>query len=181
MKKLTKIFVSEKSFNSEEHYDIIYSNNTFVKLLLSEGTSIDKIHDDAVYSYYVDYYDQEMKKGNFSRFVIESKWDSNINSYILKGLEKIEAYNHLIYFKNMIAKVENLGKDSIDRLINSDYLGVNDLRDYLDDDLEFFMIDENIDEYNSKWLKNHPDLYALPFNQIYIEIEKFLGYKFTNY
>ncbi len=181
MDKLNKIFVSETAFHSPEYYDIVYSNTTFVKLLFSENVSHSLIHEDALYSYYVDFYDREMKQGNFSRFVIQSKWQERINNYVLKGLEKIEAYEHLIYFKNMILKVESLGTDNINRLVNSDGLEVNDLRNILDDDLEFFMIEENIDELNAKFLKKHKDLYALPFNKIYIEIEKFLGYKFTNY
>lgn len=181
MEKLTKIFVSETSYNSDEPYDIVYSNATFVKLLLREGVKLEQINEDAVLSYYVDFYDNEMKQGNFSRFVIESKWEVTIIDFILKGLKKIEAYKHLIYFKNMVAKVNRLGEANISRLINSDYLGVNDLRDELDNDLEYFMIEENIDELNAKFLKNNENLYALPFNQIYLEIEKTLGYKFTNY
>lgn len=180
-KKLNKIFVSEKSFYSENDYDIVYSNATFVKLLLSENTDVNKIHQDAVLSYYVDYYDSEIKKGNFSRFVINSKWDKNINSFIEKGLEKIEAYNHLIYFKNMISKVESLRPEKLKELLESDILGISPIKSYLDDDLEFFMIDECIDKLNSQWLKNHKDIYPLPFNKIYIELEEFLGYKFTNY
>ncbi|MBU0278825.1 hypothetical protein [Gemella sp. zg-1178] len=80
----------------------------------------------------------------------------------------------------MVARVNNLGQENIARLVESKGIEVNDLRDKIDD-LDFFMIEQNLDELSSDFLRNHKDLYALPFNQIYIEIEKFLGYKFTNY
>lgn len=181
MQKLNKIFISEAAFNSSQNYDIVYSNVTFVKLLLAEGVSLDKLHEDAVLSYYVDYYDQEVKKGNFSKYIMTSKWNEEINNFVMQGLEKIEAYHHLIYFKKMVEKVNSLGKDSIERLVNSKGIDVLDITSQLDDDLEFFLIEENIDELNAKFLRNHKNTYALPFNKIYLEIEKFLGYKFTNY
>lgn len=180
MKKLDKIFVSETAYYSPEKYDIVYSNSTFVKLLLSEGATFENLHDDAVMVYCLDIYEKEIKQGNFSNFVIKTKWNTKINHYIFEGLKKLEAYEHLIYFKQMQERVENLGKENIKRLITSDGLGVNDLRDKIDD-LEFFMIEQELDELTSKFLKNHPNLNHLPFNKIYLEIEKFLGYKFTNY
>lgn len=181
MGKLAKIYVAEKAFSSEDSYDIIYSNNTFIKLLISEGVNVEQLHRDALYSYYVDYYDQQMKIGNFSKFVIDSKWNKELNENILKGLLLIGAKENANYFTNMLNKVNSLGEETIKKLVSSDGLNVNEIRDYLDSDLEFFMLEENLDEYNSNWLKSHPDLEPLPFNKIYLEIEKFLGYKFTNY
>ncbi len=58
--------------------------------------------------------------------------------------------------------------------IRDRYFGPNATRDKLKND-DFFTMDENIIKLNSKWLKNHPQLFVCSIDEMYAEIENNLG------
>jgi len=180
MKKLIKIIVSENSFKDEEPYKIIGSNISVINVLREEGTEIDQIHDDAMLSYYVDFYLAQYNNGNFSQFVWNTKWSDELNDEIKIGLEKIGAIKHLALFNLQCEKVAQLSEEELNLFLESEYFGENKTRDLLKNDT-FFDIDENLIELNSQWLKNHKDLWVLSIDDMFEEIENFVGHKIEKY
>ena len=51
-----RIIISETAFNSENLQDVIHSNISVINLMREEGVNDDLIHEDAIMSYYLDYY-----------------------------------------------------------------------------------------------------------------------------
>jgi hypothetical protein len=174
--KLDGIFVSKNAFNSDDLYDIVYSNICVVNLLKEEGVKEGDICEEALISYYVDYYLAEYNNGNFSQFVYNSGWKAELNERIAKGLELIGAKENLKTFQTQSAKVDRTPKTELEAFFASEYFGNNAIRDSLDDD-SFFDLDEDIVLLNSKWLKTHKKLRVLPIDDIYSELEKFIGRK----
>ncbi|KPE50190.1 hypothetical protein [Chryseobacterium indologenes] len=174
--KLNKIIVSETSFNSTEPYDVIFSNISVVNLLEEEGSDIGNIHEDAVASYYVDYYLSQYRNGNFSQFVWNTGWSPQLNKVIKEGLKKMGAEKHLELFNEQSSKVEDLEEGELQKFLKSEYFGPNEIRDKLKNSA-FYSLEEDLVTLNSRWLKNHPDLLVLPIEEMFLELEKFIGRK----
>lgn len=176
MKKIEHIIVSNNAFNSEDPYDIIQSNISFLNVLLEEGAQEEWLNDDAFLSYYVDYYDSQYGNGNFSQFVWNSGYNASLNALVEKGLEKIGAVKHLAHFRKMLEEANKFSKEEMEEFLGGEYFGTNPLRDRLKND-EFYDIDEEIMELNSKWLRNHPSLKVLTIDEMFEFAEEFLGKK----
>nr|WP_199002949.1 hypothetical protein [Flavobacterium sp. ASV13] len=172
--KFNKILVSKNAFESSEPYDLINSNISVINLLREEDVNDDDLHEDALISYYVDYYVSQYKNGNFSQFVWNTNWNNELNILIEEGLKKMGATKHLELFRAQSQKVESLSKEELNHFFENEYFGPNATRDKLKND-DFFTMDENIIKLNSKWLKNHPQLFVCSIDEMYAEIENNLG------
>ncbi|AZB01637.1 DUF4375 domain-containing protein [Chryseobacterium joostei] len=174
--KQDKIIVSETSHNSSDPYDLILSNISVVNLLNEEGIDEENMHEDAVISYYVDYYLAQYSNGNFSQFVWNSGWSPELNKTIEEGLAKMGAKKHLELFQEQCLKVEQLEEGELEKYFKSQYFGPNKTRDKLKNS-SFFSLEEDLIELHSQWLKNHPDLKVLPIEEMFSELEKLVGRK----
>lgn len=172
--KFKNIIVSDKSYKSPDFYDIVYSNITVVNLLREEGVEDDLIHPDSLISYYIDYYLAQNNNGGFSQFVYNSGWNEALNAIIELGLESIGAVEHLKFFRTQKQVVESLSQEELNSFFESDYFGKNEIRDKLKNDA-YFDIDENLVDLNGKWLKHHSDLKVLTIDDMFKEIEKYIG------
>lgn len=174
--KPDKIIVSEASFKSNDPYDIINSNISVVNLLHEEGMEEENMFEDSITSYYIDYYVSQYKNGNFSQFVWNSGWSAELNRVIKEGLNKINAQKHLELFMEQSSKVEHLKEGELKNFLESEYFGPNNTRDYLNND-SFYLLEENLTQLHSQWLKSHPDLRVLSIDEMFSEMEKWLGKK----
>ncbi|MBV8326245.1 hypothetical protein [Chryseobacterium sp.] len=172
--KLNKIIVSDNAYNSNDPYDIIRSNISVVNLLAEEGVETENQHEDAVTSYYVDYYLWQYKNGNFSQFVWNSQWSPVVNGMIIKGLTKIGASKHLELFFEQSSKVESLQEGVLQKFLESDYFGSNVTRDQLNND-SFYNLEEDLIVLHSYWLKNHSDVQVLAVDDMFSALEKVVG------
>ncbi|KAB1229373.1 DMP19 family protein [Chryseobacterium viscerum] len=172
--KTDKIIVSEASYKSSDPYDIIRSNISVVSLLDEEGIEEENMHEDSITSYYVDYYISQYKNGNFSQFVWNSGWSIELNKIIEGGLKKIGAQKHLDLFLEQSSKVESLTKEELETFLENEYFGSNPTRDALKND-SFYSLEENLTELHAQWLKNHPDLKVLTIDDMFSELEKWVG------
>ena len=179
-KKLKKILVSENSFNDNDPYKVIASNISIINVLREEGIDFDELNDDAVISYYVDYYLTQMQNENFAKFIWNIGFANDILEQIATGLEKIEAEEHLAFFEEMCVKIESISDEELEAFLENDYLDSNEIVKLLQSE-DFKNIDENLVELNSNWLKNNPDLKPLNIESIFAEIEKFVGKKISKY
>lgn len=171
-----KILVSETAMNSENPQDVIHSNISIVNLMREEGVADELIHEDAIMSYYLDYYWAHNSQGSFAQFVHQSGWDKELNELIEEGLALIGAEKHLEYFQQQSKKVKLMSSVKLNKFIKGKFDGVNPVRDSLNNDA-FFELEENLIELNATFLKTHPDFEALPIDDIFSTLEEFVGHE----
>lgn len=171
-----RIIVSETAFTSENDQDIINSNISVINLMREEGVNDDLIHEDAIMSYYLDYYVSQYTEGNFAQFVYNSRWDKELNELIEEGLALIGAEKHLEFFQQQCKKVSLFSSVKLNKFLKGKLEGVNPVRDSLLNDT-FFELDENLVSLNSNFLKSHPDFQVLSVDEMFETLEEFVGHK----
>ena len=138
-----RIIISETAMNSENLQDVIHSNISVINLMREEGVNDDLIHEDALMSYYLDYYLSQYSEGNFAQFVYNSNWNKELNELIEEGLALIGAEKHLALFQQQSKKVRLMSSVKLNKFLKGKLEGVNPIRDLLNDDT-FFEIEENL-------------------------------------
>jgi len=171
--KFDKIIVSENAFKSAETTDIINSNIAIVNVMREEGIKDEDIHEDALLSYYLDYYTSQVHKSGFAQFVHHSKWTEDLNTILEKAFVKVGSQEHLDFFLAQTEKIDALTHKEFDGFLDQEF-GKSPVKAKLDDDT-YFEIPEGLVALNVAFLKNHPDLKVLPIETIYTELEKVIG------
>jgi hypothetical protein len=171
-----RIIVSESAMNSENGQDLIHSNISVINLMREEGVNDDLIHEDALMSYYLDYYYSQYATGNFAQFVHNSGWDKELNELLEEGLALIGAEKHLELFKQQSKKVKLMSSVKLNKFLKGKLEGVNPIRDLLNNDT-FFEIEENLVTLNANFLKSHPDFEVLSVDEMFAVLEEFVGHE----
>ena len=171
-----KIIISETAAASENPQDIINSNISVINLMREEKIDDDLIHEDALMSYYLDYYTSQCTEGNFAQFVYNSGWNKELNELIEEGLQLLGAEKHLALFKEQCKKVSLMSAVKRDKFFKSKLEGVNPIRDLLNNDT-FFEIEENLVHLNAAFLKSHPDTEVLSVDDMFASLEEFIGHE----
>lgn len=171
-----RIIVSETAFASENDQDIINSNISVINLMREEGVNDDLIHEDAIMSYYLDFYVSQYTEGNFAQFVYNSRWDKELNELIEEGLALIGAEKHLEFFQQQCKKVSLFSSVKLNKFLKGKLEGVNPVRDSLLNDT-FFELEENLVSLNANFLKSHPDFQVLSVDEMFETLEEFVGHK----
>lgn len=168
------ILISETAANSENPQDIINSNISVINLMREEKIDDDFIHEDALMSYYLDYYTSQYTQGNFAQFVYNSAWNKELNELIEEGLQLIGAEKHLELFQAQCKKVSLMSSVKLAKFLKGKFEGVNPIRDVLNNN-SFFELEENLVELNATFLKSHPDTQILPVEEIFTILEELSG------
>jgi hypothetical protein len=171
-----KIIISETAATSENPQDIINSNISVINLMREEKIDDDLIHEDALMSYYLDFYTSKYIQGNFAQFVYDSKWNKELNELIEEGLTLLGAEKHLELFKQNANKIRLMSNIKLDKFLKGKFEGVNPIRDLLINDT-FFEIDENLAQLNAEFLKSHPDTEVLTVDEMFAVLEEFVGHE----
>lgn len=171
-----RIIVSETAFNSENPQDVIHSNISVINLMREEGVDDELIHEDALTSYYLDFYYTQHLMGNFAQFVHHSGWNVELNELIREGLALIGAQKHLELFQQQAKKVKLMSSVKLNKFLKGKLEGVNPVRDALNTDA-FFEIEENLLTLNANFLKSHPDFEVLSVDDMFATLEKFVGHE----
>ena len=171
-----RIIVSETAFNSENLQDVIHSNISVINLMREEKIDDEFIHEDALMSYYLDYYYSQCVMGNFAQFVHSSGWSSELNELIEEGLALIGAQKHLELFQQQSKKVKLMSSVKLNKFLKGKLEGVNPVRDTLISDT-FFELDENLIALNADFLKTHPDTEVLSVDEMFEVLEEFVGHE----
>ena len=171
-----RIIVSETAFNNENLHGIIHSNISIINLMREEGVKDDLIHEDALMSYYLDYYWSQLSEGNFAHFVHQSGWDKELNELIEEGLALIGAEKHLELFQQQAKKVKLMSSVKLAKFLKGKLEGVTTVRDALNSDA-FFELEENLIDLNAQFLKTHPDFEVLSIDEIFATLEEFTGHE----
>jgi len=146
---INNIVISIESFHSENEYDIVSSNNQYITKLFQNNIEEDKISEDALKSYYVDYYLSHVLHNNFSEFIEDFYNKPKILYYIHAGLEALKAEEHLTLFQKVF--------------YSEDYEEEHDYHA----DFQEIQKRENLLHINHQWLLNHPHLIIM--NRDYID------------
>ena len=172
---MKNIIVSTESVNHSDEYELVYSNIDCLNRLFQAHILADEVSQDAMRSYYVDYYLSQMDNGGFTQFIYNSHWNSEAIRYVLEGLDSIKAVKNLVLFEQSAKVLDGFGIDKIRQYLEGTYFGTNEERDILSGfDDEFFALkkDEDLVHLNYLWLKNHPDLEILNDEEITAHIER---------
>ncbi|MEN2414690.1 DMP19 family protein [Flavobacterium mesophilum] len=176
MEEFGRILVSETANNSENSQDVIHSNISVINLMREEGVDDEFIHEDALTSYYLDYYWSQYTQGNFAQFVHNSGWNKDLNELIEEGLALIGAEKHLELFLEQSKKVRITSNIKLDKFLKGKLDGANPIRDSFNNNA-FFELEENLVELNANFLKTHPDFEALPVDDMFAVLEEFVGHE----
>ena len=169
------IVVSNVSFAGGGPQRIVVSNAAFVDALFAEHLTADEISQDALRSYFVQYYLAQMENGGFAQFVYNSDWDSNVVAKVRDGLRTIGARMHQAVFLEGIANVRQLGRAGLQEFLSRDYWGDNPVRDRLDAVTEQFAKASEVEDLaarNAAWLRNHPKLHVLTHDEMETEVRR---------
>ena len=152
------IIVSQESLQSLNKHDIVNSNIQYITKLFQHNVHEDKIYEDALKSYYVDYYYSHIICGSFENFIKEVQSKHTIQYYIKSGLEALKSKKHLELFTKAFQEEETSSKH---------YNELNNL---------FHEIQKNEDllTLNAQWLMNHPHLLSVKQDAIDLKIEEHL-------
>jgi hypothetical protein len=169
------VIVSKDSLESDDPYDIVWSNIRFINALLEEHFTHDELSQDALRSYYVDYYLAQVNNGGFSQFAYNSGWEENTIRYVREGLRAVGASQHFELFNQSASILDRIGLDGMDRFFESEYFGENKERDILNEyDDKFYDLSkrEDLVKLNSEWLKDLPNLVVMTTDEIKAEVER---------
>jgi hypothetical protein len=171
-----KIIISETAINSDNPQDVIHSNISVINLMREEGVDDDLIHEDAIMSYYLDYYTAQCTEGNFAQFVYNSAWDKELNELVEEGLALVGAQKHLELFQQQSKKVSLMSSVKLNKFLKGKLEGVNPTRDILNAQ-PFAAIEENLVVLNADFLRSHPDLEVLSVDDMFTVLEEFVGHE----
>ena len=169
------VVVSKSSLESDDPYDVVYSNITFLNALQSEHFAPTELSADAMRSYYVDYYLAQVNNGGFSQFVYNSGWAEDTIRCVREGLLAMGATQHYELFNQSASILDRLGPDGLERFFESEYFGDNEERDILNEfDDKFYDLSEREDliKLNADWLKGLPNLVVMTIDEMKEEVER---------
>lgn len=153
---LEQIVLSQESVNSDDAYDAIYCNIEFINNLLAEQVRYSEMCDEALKSYFVDYYLAQVNNGGFSQFVYNSNWDATLLALVEQGLADMQAKQHLELFKKAKQQVASLNEQQLAEFLNGTYFDSEAFIEKLDalaDEFAALNDQEDLIELNSAWIK----------------------------
>ncbi len=171
-----RIIISQNAATSEDPKDVINSNISVINLMREEKIDDELIHEDALMSYYLDYYATQYQQGNFSQFVYNSGWNTELNELIEEGLALIGAVKHLELFQQQAKKVRLISSVKLGKFLNGKLEGINPTRDLLNNNV-FFDLEENLTQLNADFLLAHPDTEVLSVEEMFSTLEEFVGHE----
>lgn len=171
-----RIIISETAANSENPQDVVNSNISVINLMREEKIDDDLIHEDALMSYYLDFYTSKYTEGNFARFVYDSGWNKELNELVEEALTLIGAEKHLALFQEQSRKLRLQSTIKLGKFLKGKFEGPNPFRDLLNNDL-FYELEENLAQLNAAFLKSHPDTEVLSVDEMFAALEEFVGHE----
>ncbi|HEY4618531.1 MAG TPA: hypothetical protein VIH09_10100 [Flavobacterium sp.] len=171
-----KIIISETAFKSDNLQDVIHSNISVINLMREEGIDDDLIHEDAIMSYYLDYYTAQCTEGDFAQFVYNSGWDKELNELIEEGLALVGAERHLEFFQQQSKKVRLMSSVKLNKFLKGRLEGVNPTRGLLNAQ-PFSAVEEDLVTLNANFLKSHPDFEVMSVDDMFAVLEEFIGHE----
>ncbi|MGO4455447.1 DMP19 family protein [Arthrobacter sp. RAF14] len=140
--------------------EVVDGNVTVVNAMYQELLGQAEIAEDALRSYYVDFYLTQALGGGFAQYVFTATDREEIDAYVRGGLEAMGATAHLALFDRTAAAFEALSEDEVDAYLDGDaedeQTEVSDAvlaQEELDNEFETLLETEDLMELNAAWLR----------------------------
>ncbi|WP_211879899.1 DMP19 family protein [Pseudarthrobacter albicanus] len=168
---MTNVLVlSQEGINGGDA-DVVDANVDVVNAMYAELLDVEEIAENALRSYYVDFYLTQSLEGGFAQYVFTAPEREGIDAYIRAGLESMGAAAHLDLFNRTAAAFDSLTEDDADCYLEGDTdvdpdggagvsEGVRQLEE-LDVEFEELLETEDLIALNAAWLRGQEDLLVL--------------------
>jgi len=145
---LNNIIVTTNNFHSQHKQDLINSNNFYITKLFQHQLSEDHIFQEALLSYYLDFYESHIVHGGFYKFIESYAQKTKILYYIHTALKTMKCKKHLELFENIFHS--NALQHSQENAEKLDSL------------FHEYQSKASLLDVNYAWMMNHPKLHIIP-------------------
>jgi hypothetical protein len=173
---MTNVLVlSQESINGGDA-DVVDANVDVVNAMYAELLDVEEIAENALRSYYVDFYLTQSLEGGFAQYVFTAPEREKIDAYIRAGLGSMGAVAHLELFNRTAAAFDSLTEDDVACYLEGE-VGVDadgEARvseavrqlEELDVEFEELLETEDIIALNAAWLRGQEDLLVLDAEEL---------------
>jgi hypothetical protein len=164
------LVLSKESINGSDA-DVVDANVDVVNAMYAELLDIQEIAENALRSYYVDFYLTQSLEGGFAQYVFTALGRDDVDAFIREGLEGMGATAHLDLFNRTAAAFDALSEDHADAYLDGDAaLGAEagaevaeavQYMEELDVEFESLLETEDITALNAAWLRGQEELLLL--------------------
>ncbi|MGG5174933.1 DMP19 family protein [Pseudarthrobacter sp. J1763] len=149
--------------------EVVDGNVTVVNAMYQEFLGEDEIAQNALRSYYVDFYLSQALGGGFAQYVFTSGDRDGVDEYVREGLEEMGAAKHLELFNRSSETFDDLSEEDAEAYLDGDAEDEDgepneavQKMESLDDEFESTLEEEDIIALNAAWLKGQEGLVVLP-------------------
>ena len=155
---------------------VVDANVDVVNAMYEELLDEREIAEDALRSYYVDFYLTQSLDGGFAQYVASSGDHHGIDAYVRDGLRAMGAEGHLALFEELVAAFEALSEEDAEAYLDGDdEVEAVAALESLDDRFEPLLAEEDLVALNGAWLRGSEGLLALDEEGIEDEIARRMG------
>jgi hypothetical protein len=169
------LVLSQESINGGDA-DVVDANVDVVNAMYAELLDVEEIAENALRSYYVDFYLTQSLEGGFAQYVFTAPEREKIDAYIRAGLGSMGAVAHLDLFNRTAAAFDSLTEDDVDCYLegetgvdaDGEALVSEAVRQLEELDVEFeeLLETEDIIALNAAWLRGQEDLLVLDAEEL---------------
>lgn len=162
--EIAEILIAETARRSEDPADIVAFNVDFVNSMLTQGAYLQgELPENAMRSYYVDYYLAQVANGGHGQFLGNSNWNDTLLQFVSDGLRAMEAGPYIGIFAELCRFLE----EEPDRAAAvAQAGGFDETPDPVIAELDKRFLDQGpyeiITPANADWLRSLPELRAVP-------------------
>ena len=173
---MTNVLVlSQESINGGDA-DVVDANVDVVNAMYAELLDVEEIAENALRSYYVDFYLTQSLEGGFAQYVFTAPEREKIDAYIRAGLGSMGAVAHLELFNRTAAAFDSLTEDDVACYLEGETgvdadgearvsEAVRQLEE-LDVEFEELLETEDIIALNAAWLRGQEGLLVLDAEEL---------------
>ena len=155
---------------------IVDANVDVVNAMYEELLDEREIAEDALRSYYVDFYLTQSLDGGFAQYIATAGEHRGIDGYVRDGLRAMGAEGHLALFEELVAAFEALSEEDAEAYLDGDdEVEAVAALESLDDRFEPLLAEEDLVALNGAWLRGSEGLLALDEEGIEDEIARRVG------
>lgn len=106
-----QIIINHSSYNHADHYERIWGIIDFINSLqrgLFTDAELDESFPKAQEVYFVDYFNCEFENGSFHQYFLNSRFNKDMFTIIMRGLENMKAFKQLEIFKQAVCLIESM-------------------------------------------------------------------------
>ncbi|WP_427005880.1 DMP19 family protein [Pseudarthrobacter sp. H2] len=173
---MTNVLVlSQESINGGDA-DVVDANVDVVNAMYAELLDVEEIAENALRSYYVDFYMTQSLEGGFAQYVFTAPEREEIDAYIRAGLGSMGAVAHLDLFNRTVAAFDSLTEDDVDCYLEggagvdtdgeAGVSGAVRQLEELDVEFEGLLETEDLIALNAAWLRGQEDLLVLDAEEL---------------